>query len=210
MPEGSETLTLTLASPSGATIGDNEATGTVTDPAPPALTAEFRDVPREHDGSSTFTVEVHFSEAPKISYRTVRDHLFTVGGGKVTRARRVGGACLSVDVFDTGQRRPILIDRPSVVLEGLVFENPYVLVLVQRVGPGVPVSANQFSVFDELLKRFAGDGSPEVIHLSSVLFGVLVVRPELEVARSEHPPIPAPGMRGDRLQIFLAELACAY
>ena len=87
VPEGSETLT--LASPSGATIGDNEATGTVTDPAPPALTAEFRDVPREHDGSSTFTVEVHFSEAPKLSYRTVRDHLFTVGGGNITRARRV-------------------------------------------------------------------------------------------------------------------------
>ena len=102
VPEGSETLTLTLASPSGATIGDNEATGTVTDPAPPALTAELRDVPREHDGSSTFTVEVHFSEAPKLSYRTVRDQLFTVGGGNVTRAQRVTkGSNLAFEVTVT-------------------------------------------------------------------------------------------------------------
>ena len=53
------------------------------------LLGHFVDMPREHDGSSTFTFEVHFTEAPKLSYRTVRDHLFTVGGGNVTRARRV-------------------------------------------------------------------------------------------------------------------------
>ena len=53
------------------------------------LLGHFVDMPREHDGSSTFTFEVHFSEAPKVSYRTVRDHLFTIGGGNVTRARRV-------------------------------------------------------------------------------------------------------------------------
>ena len=53
------------------------------------LRGHFVDMPREHDGSSTFTFEVHFSEAPKLSYRTVRDHLFAVGGGNITRARRV-------------------------------------------------------------------------------------------------------------------------
>ena len=54
-----------------------------------AVLAELLEVPKEHDGSSTFTFEVHFSEVPKLSYRTVRDHLFTVGGGNITRARRV-------------------------------------------------------------------------------------------------------------------------
>ena len=54
-----------------------------------ALLAELLEVPKEHDGSSTFTFEVHFTEAAKLSYRTVRDSLFTVGGGNITRARRV-------------------------------------------------------------------------------------------------------------------------
>ena len=53
------------------------------------LLGHFVDMAREHDGSSTFTFEVHFSEAPKLSYRTVRDQLFTIGAGNVTRARRV-------------------------------------------------------------------------------------------------------------------------
>ena len=53
------------------------------------LLGHFVDMPREHDGSSAFTFELHFTEAPKLSYRTVRDQLFTVGGGNVTRARRV-------------------------------------------------------------------------------------------------------------------------
>ena len=54
-----------------------------------ALLGYFVNTPREHDGSSTFTFEVHFSEAPRLSYRTVRDSLFTMGGGNITRARRV-------------------------------------------------------------------------------------------------------------------------
>ena len=54
-----------------------------------AVLAELLGVPKEHDGSSTFSFELHFSEAPKVSYRTVRDSLFTVGGGNITRARRV-------------------------------------------------------------------------------------------------------------------------
>ena len=53
------------------------------------LLGYFVDMPPEHDGSSTFTFEIHFSEAPKLSYRTVRNQLFTVDGGNITRARRV-------------------------------------------------------------------------------------------------------------------------
>ena len=91
VPEGSETLMLTLASPSGATIGDNEATGTVTDPAPAGLDAEFRSVPSEHDGSNGFDLELHFSEAPHgLSYQTVRSNsFFDVTNGTITAAKRL-------------------------------------------------------------------------------------------------------------------------
>ena len=57
----------------------------------PPLTASAHDVPSSHDGSSTFTFELRFSEAPEpdFSYRTVRDHAFTVTGGSVTYVRRL-------------------------------------------------------------------------------------------------------------------------
>ena len=62
-------------------------------PAPPStpLTAEFRNVPAEHDGSSAFTFELHFSEAPKgLSYRTLRGNaFFDVSNGTVTKAKRL-------------------------------------------------------------------------------------------------------------------------
>ena len=91
VPEGSETLMLTLSSPSGATIGDNEATGTVTDPAPAGLNAEFTSVPPEHDGSNGFDLELHFSEAPHgLSYRTLRSNsFFDVTNGTITAAKRL-------------------------------------------------------------------------------------------------------------------------
>ena len=90
--EGSETLTLTLSKPQGAIIGDGEATGTVTDLSGPApLTASFHGVPPEHDGSSAFMVELRFSEepAPGLSYKTVRDSLLAVAGGRIGKARRI-------------------------------------------------------------------------------------------------------------------------
>ena len=56
----------------------------------PPLTAEFRSAPAEHDGSAAFTFELRFSEAPvdDFSYKTLRDHAFTVTGGEVTVASR--------------------------------------------------------------------------------------------------------------------------
>ena len=53
------------------------------------LTARFENVPAEHDGESWFEFEVSFSEAFKLSYRTLRDRAFRVTNGRVTRASRI-------------------------------------------------------------------------------------------------------------------------
>ena len=55
------------------------------------LTASAHDVPAAHDGSTTFTFELRFSETPKddFSYTTLRDHAFTVNGGEVRSVRRL-------------------------------------------------------------------------------------------------------------------------
>ena len=62
----------------------------VTVEGPPAvpLTAELDGVPGEHDGESTFTFGLTFSEEPRVSYRTLRDEAFDVDGGAVRNARR--------------------------------------------------------------------------------------------------------------------------
>ena len=56
-----------------------------------SLTAEFRDVPAEHDGSSAFDLELHFSAAPKgLSFRTLRGNsFFDISNGTVTKAKRL-------------------------------------------------------------------------------------------------------------------------
>ena len=53
------------------------------------LTAVLEAAPGSHDGQNGFTIELRFSEEPSLSYRTLRDHAFTVAGGTVTKARRV-------------------------------------------------------------------------------------------------------------------------
>ena len=64
--------------------------------AQPLLTASIHDEPSSHDGQSEFTFELQFSEEPKsgFSYKTMRDHVFTVTrgtvkGGTVDGARRL-------------------------------------------------------------------------------------------------------------------------
>ena len=57
--------------------------------APAPLTAEFLDTPSSHDGQTAFTFELRFSEEFELSYKTLRDHAFTVTGGEVTTARRL-------------------------------------------------------------------------------------------------------------------------
>ena len=68
---------------------------TATPPAPTqvayssSLTAEFRNVPSAHNGTSKFTMELHFSEnIPDLSYKTVRDSVLRVTNGQITHARR--------------------------------------------------------------------------------------------------------------------------
>ena len=59
-----------------------------TGPAAP-LTASVHDAPESHNGQDAFTFELHFSEEFKLSYKTLRNHAFTVDGGTVTKAKRI-------------------------------------------------------------------------------------------------------------------------
>ena len=65
-----------LAAPASATIPGAPLAATLTGPA-------------EHDGSESFTVRLTFSMEPDVSYKTVRDTMFTEKGGTITGARRV-------------------------------------------------------------------------------------------------------------------------
>ena len=65
------------------------ATGAVAVVGPP-LTSTTHGVPATHDGSSPFTFELRFSENVRgLSYKTLRDHAFSVAGGEVVKARRL-------------------------------------------------------------------------------------------------------------------------
>ena len=85
---GGETLQTLTVSFTVAAATDTEAPET-----PTALTATFRNVPDAHRGAgTTFTFEVLFSEAIRVSYRVLRDDgAFTVTNGTVRKARRVDG-----------------------------------------------------------------------------------------------------------------------
>ena len=60
-------------------------------PSPTPLTAATHDKPESHNGQDAFKFELRFSEDPKedFSYKTLRDHAFTVKGGEVVGARRL-------------------------------------------------------------------------------------------------------------------------
>ena len=81
------------------TIGGNGSTGSYTltvievtsalqrEESP--LTAEFRNMPAEHDGTR-FTFAFHFSESPRgLSYKTLRASFFDVTNGTVRKAKRL-------------------------------------------------------------------------------------------------------------------------
>ena len=57
----------------------------------PPLTASFESVPTSHNGSDNFKFGIAFSEEleTNFSYKTLRDHAFTVEGGRVVGARRL-------------------------------------------------------------------------------------------------------------------------
>ena len=56
--------------------------------SPQPLYGSFREAPETHDGSATFTVELHFSENPELGFQAVRDHVLNLANGSVTRAQR--------------------------------------------------------------------------------------------------------------------------
>ena len=67
------------------------------------FTARFGGMPQSHDGSSAFTFELHFSEAPEtLSYTTVAGGLLDVTGATVNGARRLtAGSNLAWEVTVT-------------------------------------------------------------------------------------------------------------
>ena len=54
-----------------------------------ALTAEFSDGPATHDGNSAFTLELVFSQEPRLSYLTLRDHALEVTAATITGVQRL-------------------------------------------------------------------------------------------------------------------------
>ena len=82
-----------LSGNAAASFSRQDATNDTQDAAPDTaqMTATVHDVPESHDGNSTFIFELRFSETPRsrFSYKTMRDHAFTVTGGDVTKARRL-------------------------------------------------------------------------------------------------------------------------
>ena len=74
---------------------EESLTSTATNPVaglpPEPLTARFENQPSSHDGENVFTFELRFSEEPKddFSYTTLRDHAFTVIGGRISGVRRL-------------------------------------------------------------------------------------------------------------------------
>ncbi len=96
-PNGDVTITLpatTDCDAQGAICagGDKKLSNplTITVKGPP-LTASFESVPMSHNGSDNFKFRIAFSEELEtgFSYKTLRDHVFTVEGGTVVGARRL-------------------------------------------------------------------------------------------------------------------------
>ena len=79
-----------LAGNAAASFSGQDATNATQ--AADQLTASVSVVPESHDGSTVFTFELRFSEAPRkrFSYKIMRDLAFTVTGGEVTGARAAG------------------------------------------------------------------------------------------------------------------------
>ena len=57
--------------------------------APSPLTVSLENAATSHNGTDVFTFEIRFSEQFGLSYRTLRDHAFTVVGGEVKKTQRM-------------------------------------------------------------------------------------------------------------------------
>ena len=56
--------------------------GSLDEPNRIRVNGTIHDAPDSHDGQTAFTFELHFSEEFSISYKTLRDHAFTVTGAR--------------------------------------------------------------------------------------------------------------------------------
>ena len=56
--------------------------------APEPIAVILENNPANHNGTDEFTFQIRFSEHVKLSYKTLRDHAFTVVGGTVKKAQR--------------------------------------------------------------------------------------------------------------------------
>ena len=84
--EADETVSVT-GSATGLSVTATSIT--ITNDDRPPFTAEFLNVPASHNGDSTFTFELRFSEHFTASYKKIRDRTLNVTGGTVTRAGRL-------------------------------------------------------------------------------------------------------------------------
>ena len=93
----------------------NSPSVTVEGPPTVPLTAELDGMPEEHDGESTFTFGLTFSEEPRVSYRTLRDSAFDVDGGAVRKAsRRQSGSDQSWEItVQPSSHRAVSIRLPE-------------------------------------------------------------------------------------------------
>ena len=79
------------------------------------LTAEFKNFPAAHDGSTMFTIELHFSEEVRASYLWFTDSVFSLTGGSVKVARRdspPSNRVWSIDVEPSGDG-DVIITLPA-------------------------------------------------------------------------------------------------
>ena len=87
--DGGETFTLTLSNPSGAELGDAEATATIDNDEGEPVTAEFTGVPESHGGED-FTLKLEFSEdIHDLGWRKLRDEVLEASGATIMNASRV-------------------------------------------------------------------------------------------------------------------------
>ena len=69
--------------------GDGIGSASVSIAASDGVIASFHDAPSSHDGLTKFQFELRFSEQVRLGYKTVRDSVLTIEGGRVSSARRI-------------------------------------------------------------------------------------------------------------------------
>ena len=177
--EEDETFTLTLSSPTNATLGDATATGTIIDDDAAPLTAAFTNVPSSHDGENAFRFTLTFSEdVGGLSYKTLRDTAFDVTGGSVKNAsRRTPGSNKSwnidVDPGGYGAVKIVLPETTNCNASGAICT-----------GDGRPLSRSLsatvagpvgISVADASVEEAAGASLAFVVTLSRAASGTVTV-----------------------------------